>query len=92
MNSVAGNTAASKDALTTFFGQIASRSGPLLGAVLSIPSIRSAQIVDESDSDFVMIDMEHSPMASEIVTNMVHTYMAASRSRPALVILFNRFN
>lgn len=57
----------------------AKHDGPLLGAVLTIPNITTAQIAAQSESEFVMIDMEHAPLQSDMVTHMIHAYVAASR-------------
>lgn len=65
----------------TFVDAIKSGQGPLLGAVLTIPNITTAQIAAQSDGDFVMVDMEHAPLPPDMVTHMIHAYTAASRPR-----------
>lgn len=65
----------------TFIEAIKSSRWPLLGAVLTIPNVTTAQIAAQSDGDFVMIDMEHAPLQPDMVTHMVHAYAAASRPR-----------
>lgn len=63
----------------TFVDKIRSSNGPLLGTVLTIPSVPIAQLAGQSDGDFIMIDMEHAPLPIDVVTQMVHAYVAASR-------------
>jgi 2-keto-3-deoxy-L-rhamnonate aldolase RhmA len=63
----------------TFVGHIKSKGETLVGSVLTMPSDIVAQVAAQSDGDFVMIDMEHVPMTVDIVTRMVHAYVAHSR-------------
>ena len=63
----------------TFVGFIKSRNRPLVGTVLTLPSVTIAQLAGQSDGEFVMIDMEHAPLTIEVFTQMVHAYVAASR-------------
>lgn len=69
------------DPTKTFVGKVRSQKSPLVGTILTIPSIAVAQLVGQSDSDVIMIDMEHAPQPMEVVTQMVHAYAAASRGR-----------
>jgi len=69
------------DPTKTFVGKVRSQKTPLVGTILTMPSITVAQLVGQSDSDVVMIDMEHAPQSMEVVTQMVHAYAAASRGR-----------
>jgi 2-keto-3-deoxy-L-rhamnonate aldolase RhmA len=62
-----------------FVAKIRSQDGPLIGTVLSMPSVTAAQIAAQTAADFVMIDMEHAPLPMDIVTQMVHAYVQTSR-------------
>ena len=63
----------------TFVSSIRSKKGTAIGTILTIPSITIAQLTGQSDSDFVMIDMEHAPMLINVVTQMVHAYVQITR-------------
>lgn len=66
---------------STFVQAIKSKQAPLLAAVLTIANVTTAQIAAQSDSEFVMIDMEHAPLQPDMVTHMIHAYVSASRPR-----------
>ncbi|KAJ3549769.1 hypothetical protein NM208_g338 [Fusarium decemcellulare] len=63
---------------TSFLQAIRTRPNPVLGAALTIPSTTVAQIVAQ-ECDFVLIDMEHSPLGPELMTQMVHAVVSSSR-------------
>lgn len=63
----------------TFVNHIKARGETVLGTILTIPSDAIAQIAGQSDGDFVLIDMEHVPLTIDVVTRMVHAYVASSR-------------
>ncbi len=65
----------------TLVGKINTHKSPLVGTIITIPSITIAQLVGQSESDVVMIDMEHAPQPIEVVTQMVHSFNASSRGR-----------
>ena len=67
-------------AANTFVGCVRAK-GPLVGTVLTIASDVIAQLAGQADGDFVMIDMEHTPLTVDIVTRMVHAYVASSRGQ-----------
>lgn len=73
--------AQNNDTTRTFIGRIKSQKSPLVGTILTIPSITIAQLVGQSDSDVIMIDMEHAPQPIEVVTQMVHAFASSSRGR-----------
>ena len=87
MYAINSNSATNGKAPRSFVNQTKATDGPLLGAVLTIPHIAAAQIAGKSECDFVMIDMEHAPLQPEVVTNMIHAYVAASRSRPRFAVV-----
>lgn len=62
----------------TTFKELVKRSKPLLGALVGIPSIFATQVAARSGFDFVMIDMEHSPLSVQQMTEMVHATLSAS--------------
>jgi len=62
----------------SFVGKITSQKRPLIGSGLTLPSTAIAQLAGQSDCDFVMIDMEHSPLTIDIVMQMVHAFVASS--------------
>lgn len=63
----------------TFVNHIKSKGETIVGTILTIPSDAIAQIAGQVDGDFVLIDMEHVPLTIDIVTRMVHAYVASSR-------------
>lgn len=63
---------------TTFAAAIRARS-PLLGAFVSLNTAYAAQIMARSGFDWLMIDMEHSPISALEATNMVHATITASQ-------------
>lgn len=73
------DTTSQSNAPKTFVAKIKSQKGPLVGTVITIPSITIAQLAGHSDGDFVMIDMEHAPLPMDVVTQMVHAYVQVSR-------------
>lgn len=58
---------------------ISGTQNPTLGVALTIPSTVVAQLIGQLGSDFVFIDMEHSPISAELMTQMVHAIVASSR-------------
>jgi 4-hydroxy-2-oxoheptanedioate aldolase len=64
----------------TFLSRIADNDGlPLLGSGLTIASPLLASLAAET-FDWVMIDMEHSPLSAGMATQMVHAVAATTRS------------
>ena len=63
----------------SFVAKCKSQKGPLIGTVLTIPSVPIAQLAGISAHDFILIDMEHAPQPMEVVTQMVHACVASSR-------------
>lgn len=78
MYSTSPNNSSNEPQPQSFIGRIASHKGPLIGSGLTLPSTAVAQLAGQSDCDFVMIDMEHSPMTIDVVTQMVHAFVASS--------------
>ncbi|MGI4850698.1 MAG: HpcH/HpaI aldolase family protein, partial [Janthinobacterium lividum] len=64
---------------SSFVAKINSKESPLIGAFITIPSITIAQLTAQSGCDFAIIDMEHAPFTIDIVTQMVHAFVSASR-------------
>ncbi|KAM5342251.1 hypothetical protein ACJ41O_013217 [Fusarium nematophilum] len=62
-----------------FVAAVKSKTRPLLGVAVTIPSFTVAQIIGQTGYDFAFIDMEHSPLSPEIMTQMVHGIVASSR-------------
>lgn len=58
---------------------------PLLGAVLAVGSPMAAMLASQH-FDWVMIDMEHSPLGAEKMTQMVHSVVAASEGQCLAVV------
>ncbi|KAK6385532.1 hypothetical protein LTS17_001100 [Exophiala oligosperma] len=73
------STRASSAVAKSFVEKARSQKGPLVGTVVTIPSVTIAQLAGQADSEFAMIDMEHAPMTMDIVTQMVHAYVQVSR-------------
>lgn len=69
----------SADNPKTFVNHIKAKGQTIVGTILTIPSDTIAQVAGQSDGDFVLIDMEHVPLTIDIVTRMVHAYVASSR-------------
>lgn len=61
------------------FESAAKTKGPLLGAVVGSPAPISAKIAARAGFQWVMIDMEHSPLSPEQATELVHATTAASQ-------------
>ena len=74
-------SASTSDDSKTLVGQVKSSKSPLVGTIITIPSITIAQLVGQSESDVVMIDMEHAQQPIEVVTQMVHAFNSSSRGR-----------
>lgn len=58
---------------------------PLLGTVLTVSSPVVAMLASQV-FDFVMIDMEHSPMTAEQMTHLVHSVVAASKGTCSAIV------
>ncbi|EXJ75619.1 uncharacterized protein A1O5_00126 [Cladophialophora psammophila CBS 110553] len=58
---------------------------PLLGTVLTVQAPIVAMLAAQA-FDFVMIDMEHSPMSAEQMTQMVHGVVAASKGKCLAIV------
>ncbi|RVX70495.1 hypothetical protein B0A52_05146 [Exophiala mesophila] len=58
---------------------------PLLGTVLTVASPIVAMLASQV-FDFVMIDMEHSPMTAEQMTHLVHSVVAASKGTCSAIV------
>lgn len=70
----------------TFVDRVSNnKDGPPLGTILTLPSVTIAQLTAQAASELIMIDMEHAPLTIDIVTQMVHAYSAAGRSKHALI-------
>ncbi|KAH7141870.1 Pyruvate/Phosphoenolpyruvate kinase-like domain-containing protein [Dactylonectria macrodidyma] len=70
------------DSTTTSLGFVAaakSQKRPLLGVAVTIPSFTVAQIIGQTGYDFAFIDMEHSPLSPETMTQLVHGIVSSSR-------------
>ncbi len=67
----------------TWFRETLSRSRPPLGTWVKLPTIESVELLAIAGFDFVVIDLEHSPMSLESVSALVA--MARARSLCALV-------
>lgn len=59
---------------------------PLLGVYLMLPSTLSAHVVGSSGFDWVLIDMEHSPLSPAKATSMVHAIAVASHNKTLPII------
>ena len=58
----------------------ACRDGPpLLGAFISLNTAYAAQIMARCGFDWLMIDMEHSPLSAQECTNIVHAIVTGSQ-------------
>lgn len=62
---------------SSFVSRTKTAERPLLGAVITVPSIRVAQLAARI-YDFVMVDMEHSPLSAETATALVHAVTGSS--------------
>lgn len=60
--------------------------GPQLGIFLSFNAEYGAQIIGSSGYDFVIIDMEHSPVSALEATHLVHAVGAASKGMCAPLV------
>ncbi|OAP56702.1 hypothetical protein AYL99_08814 [Fonsecaea erecta] len=58
---------------------------PLLGTVLTVQANIVAMLAAQA-FDFVMIDMEHSPMSAEQMTQMVHSVVSASKGKCMAIV------
>ncbi|KAK6364205.1 hypothetical protein LTS17_012376 [Exophiala oligosperma] len=58
---------------------------PLLGTVLTVPAEMVAMLAAQT-FDFVMIDMEHSPMTAEQMNRLVHSVVAASQGKCLAIV------
>jgi 2-keto-3-deoxy-L-rhamnonate aldolase RhmA len=66
--------------MLSFSSAVRSKSPqPLLGTSLTITNVYAAQILARCGFDWVMIDMEHSPMSASDMTAIVHSTVAASQ-------------
>ena len=72
---------ARQKASMSFIDRISASSQPLIGTILTIGSTTIAQVVGLSESDVIMIDMEHAPLSVDVVTQMVHAFTASSRGK-----------
>ena len=64
--------------MTSFLTKVQS-PGPLLGAFLSLNTAYAAQLLSRSGFDWLMIDMEHSPLSAHTVNDMVHAVISSSQ-------------
>ncbi|KAG0645211.1 2-keto-3-deoxy-L-rhamnonate aldolase [Hyphodiscus hymeniophilus] len=72
---------------TTFLQKIGLASPkPLLGAFLSLSTPYAAQIMARSGFDWLLIDMEHSPLSAHTANDMVHSTITASQGSCVPVI------
>ena len=55
------------------------RREPLLGSFLGFNTPYAAQVLGRCGFDWLMIDMEHSPLSAQEATNMVHATVASSQ-------------
>jgi 2-keto-3-deoxy-L-rhamnonate aldolase RhmA len=62
----------------TFLTSVRER-GPLLGSFLIFNIPYAAQLLARCGFDWLMIDMEHSPLSAQEATNMVHATVSASQ-------------
>jgi 2-keto-3-deoxy-L-rhamnonate aldolase RhmA len=63
------------------FTDYATASEPLLGVYAMFPSTLSAHIIGNSGFDWVLIDMEHSPLSASKATAMVHAVANSSHNK-----------
>jgi 2-keto-3-deoxy-L-rhamnonate aldolase RhmA len=63
----------------SFIATIQSSPSPILGIVLSIPSVWTAQAAALSGAQWAFIDMEHAPLSPETATQMAHAVVSASQ-------------
>jgi 2-keto-3-deoxy-L-rhamnonate aldolase RhmA len=72
---------------TTFLQKISSAAPkPLLGAFLSLSTPYVAQIMARSGFDWLLIDMEHSPLSAHTANDMAHSAITASQGSCVPVI------
>ena len=64
----------------------AGKGPPLLGAYLAIESAYSAHVMGRAGFDWLLIDMEHSPLSARDATAMVHAVAVGSRGTCASLI------
>lgn len=62
---------------TSFLAKVKSKT-PLLGAFISLNTPYAAQIMARGGFDWLLIDMEHSPLSAHAATDMVHATITAS--------------
>lgn len=62
------------------------RKGPILGAYLAIESSFSAHMMGRAGFDWMLIDMEHSPLSARDATAMVHAIAVGSYGRCASLV------
>ncbi|OCK75220.1 Phosphoenolpyruvate/pyruvate domain-containing protein [Lepidopterella palustris CBS 459.81] len=76
---VSGGGPSSTGISSSFLAAIKSNDGPILGTILSFPSILTAKIAARSGFQWAMIDMEHSPFTMQQATEIVHAVVASSQ-------------
>lgn len=70
---------------TSFLSKVQSTS-PLLGGFVSLNTSYAAQIMARSGFDWLLIDMEHSPLSAHQANDMVHATITASQGSCVPVI------
>ncbi|KAG4421599.1 hypothetical protein IFR04_005218 [Cadophora malorum] len=70
---------------TSFIGALQKRT-PLLGAFISLNTTYAAQIMARSGFDWLLIDMEHSPLSAHMANDLVHATITASQGSCVPVI------
>ncbi|KAH7409591.1 Pyruvate/Phosphoenolpyruvate kinase-like domain-containing protein, partial [Cadophora sp. MPI-SDFR-AT-0126] len=65
--------------MTTSFIAALQNGRPLLGAFISLNTTYAAQIMARSGFDWLLIDMEHSPLSAHTANDLVHATVTASQ-------------
>ncbi|KAH7323876.1 Pyruvate/Phosphoenolpyruvate kinase-like domain-containing protein [Rhexocercosporidium sp. MPI-PUGE-AT-0058] len=65
--------------MTTSFIAALEQGKPLLGAFVSLNTIYAAQIMARSGFNWLLIDMEHSPLSAHTANDLVHATITASQ-------------
>ncbi|RFU27375.1 hypothetical protein B7463_g8975, partial [Scytalidium lignicola] len=72
--------------MTTSFNKKIQAKAPLLGGFVSLNTTYAAQIMARSGFDWLLIDMEHSPLSAHQANDMVHATITASQGSCVPVI------
>ncbi|KIY68058.1 Phosphoenolpyruvate/pyruvate domain-containing protein [Cylindrobasidium torrendii FP15055 ss-10] len=58
----------------------------LFGAVVGFPSVDVAKVVAATETDWIMLDLEHTPMAPNLMVDMLTAMRASGRGRSISVV------